>query len=722
MAKKSKRQLEEELRKKIREELHQKYEQKKEKQQTEPVQTEPTQPPAQEETVDEYLWHQALEAQVYGAYPEFVRCENHINEVKWLTPWELDGEYEFYPTEESWLMRLKNKWFGKQAKIVKAAEEKNPQEVAALRDKLKADAKARIAEFREKQEQARKTKKSELEKKIFQEEIDRFYSKKKGYKKYTNHLNEFRWMTDEEFRNQDEFLEEVELPGQIWRRRILITVVSVLAVVAFVWLWNTYKSEEVHRAYLQITSNDNHAQLYVDKVLAVGFSAGQPYRITPGAHTISLVRKGFTSEPRSQTIEVAENDTATVAFTLQENKFAESGLVKLSAPYKDAEIIVNGEFVGSLETMSELNLASGVYTLTLEKPGYSVSPPQQAFHLHAGDTLSFSFHLRPHKQYRKRNSAAVSGFIEVRSSVKDADIYLDGQKTSFQTDYILQDIPLGSHSVRVVKDGYKGYPNEQVVKLTEKNNRVQVSFTLSSVAKRVVLRTRPFAANLFVDGKPVGKGEVRISLPQGTHSIDFASVPYYDKPKVREFTVSSASDNQFVFEYTLNYSVLFEPDKTSSAENKASVQQGYLLNDESFRRSNENGPEVRTNSKINSKVWMLGYAFRYRNPPGKDALQLIFDIPPTLDLTQPIYLKLWAYRTNDLYPLILKGDTRYSVFVNQFALKKNIRPAFSDKDIAPDHFQRFQINELLHPGYNRILITTTDQTTAHMMLWKATIE
>ena len=725
MAKKSKRQIEEELRKKIREELHQKYEQKKGSRQTK--QAPAKQPPPElpeEESIDEILWHQALEAQVYGAYPEFVRCENHINEVKWLTPWELEGEYEFYPTEESRLTRWKNKWFGKQAKLVKAAEEKNPQEVAALREQLQADAKERIAVFREKQEQARKTKKSELEKKIFQEEIDRFYSKKKGYKKYTNHLNEFRWMTDEEFQNQDEFLEEVELPGQIWRRRILITLGSVVALTALVWMWNLYQSEETHRAYVLVNSNDSHARLYVDKVLAVGFSVGKPYLIVPGSHTIALVRKGYSAQPRSQTIEAAENDTVIVGITMQENTFAESGLVKLSAPYKDAEISVNGEFVGSLETMSELTLPSGDYTLTLEKPGYSVSPPQQAFHLEAGDTLSFTFHLRPHKQRRKRSSGttAVTGFIEVRSSVKDADIFLDGQKTGFQTDYILQDIPIGSHSVRVMKAGYKGYPDEQVVKLTEKNNRALASFTLSSVAKRVALRTRPFEAEMFVDGKPVGKGEVRISLPQGKHSIDFASVPYYNKPKTREFEVSNDTDNHFVFEYTLNYTVLFKPGKTSAAQNKAAVQQGYLLKDETFRRSNEHGPEIRVNSKINDKVWMLGYAFRYRNPPGKDALQLIFEIPATLDLSQPIYLKLWAYRTKDLYPLILKGNTRYSVFVNQFGLKKNIRPAFWDTEISQDHFQRFQINELLHPGYNRILITTTDQSTAHLMLWKAAIE
>ncbi len=724
MAKKSQRQTEEELRKKIREELHQKYEQKKETRQTAQAKAEQPQPEVPEETIDDYFWHQALEAQVYGAYPEFVRCENHINEVKWLTLWELEGEYEFYPTEESRLTRWKNKWLGKQAKIVKAAEEKNPREVAALREKLQADARARIAVFREKQEQARKAKKSELEKKIFQEEIDRFYSKKKGYKKYTNHLNEFRWMTDEEFRNQEEFQEEVELPGQKWRRRIVWAVLSLLVLASLVWMWNTYKSEEIHRAWVVVTANDSHARLYVDKVLAVGYSAGQPYVVSPGTHTLALVRKGYSAVPRTQTLDVAENDTVSLNFTLEENKFAESGLVKLSAPYKDAEIIVNGEFLGSLETMSELNLASGSYTLTLEKPGYSVSPPQQAFHLNAGDTLSFTFHLRPHKQRRSRSSerTAVSGFIEVRSSVKDADIYLDGQKTSFQTDYVLQGIPLGSHIVRVVKAGYNRYPDEQVVKLTEKNNRAQVSFTLSSVVKRVILKTKPFAADIFVDGKSVGKGEVRLSLPQGKHAIDFAEVPYYDKPKQRYFVVGETSDNHFNFDYNLNYHVLFTPAKTNAAQNKASVQQGYLLNDESFRRSNENGPEIRSNAKINGKVWMLGYAFRYRNPPGKDALQLIFDIPETLDLSQPIYLKLWAYRTKDLYPLVLRGDTRYSVFVNQFGLKKNIRPVFWDKEISQDHFQRFQINELLHPGYNRILITTTAQTTAHMMLWKAAIE
>ncbi|MEJ2055809.1 MAG: hypothetical protein P8X42_17990, partial [Calditrichaceae bacterium] len=138
-----------------------------------------------------------MEEEVCSKYPEMIECTNHLGEVRWLTPLELNNEYEFYPLEKSVFERFKNKFFKSRGAEYPKSDEWN-KFISRLRTEMDKDVHNRIALFRQKQAESQKHKNSEIEAKIYEEEIDRFYKSKKGYKKYKNHLGEFRWMTKEE--------------------------------------------------------------------------------------------------------------------------------------------------------------------------------------------------------------------------------------------------------------------------------------------------------------------------------------------------------------------------------------------------------------------------------------------------------------------------------------------------------------------------------------------
>ncbi len=719
MAKKKIKINEEELRDKIKQELHQKFQERREERKKEPL---PSPSKEQQEgfiaEVEEQLLRVYLEEEICSRYPEFVRCENHLNEVVWCTPWELEAENEFYPVDESKFQKFKKKFLG-QGGQPKISDPKLAKRVDEMRSKIEANVQERLVFFREQVKKAPKNDSSELEKQIYQEELDKFYSAKKGYKKYINHLSETKWMTKEELKTQEEFFEEVETPAQIFKKRGFYTFI-VLGLVTIFWSINNYLASDTSaKAYLLVYPEDTSSQLYIDKILAVGYTPGIPYHMTPGEHEISMIKAGYLVSPNFHNINVNDQDTATVQFNFEKNRFTETGLVRVLSSHPDAGILVNGEFKGTLQSGNELSLPPGDYTLMMQKTGFICIPPQRAFNLKVADTVEIAFRMAPGKI---KSGNIESGLVEVRSNIKNADIFLDGLPTNFKTDYVLQKIPFGSHLIRVEKKGYKVYPEEKRVRITENKKQVVADFTLSSTIKRILLKTVPVAADILIDGKLIGNGAVSVSLPLGEHIVEFGDVRNYRKPVLSRFDLTEDSPDHFEYQYYLNFNQFFSAAEDYSKDTERTVQTGYLLNDERFHSGTDAGPEIRLNETINEKVWMLGYAFQYRNPPGRDIIMFDFMVPVNLDLSIPLKMKLWIYQSKDLYPLILKGNPVYSLSVNRFIVKKQVLPTYKENEISEAHYDSFEINELLEPGFNRIRIATTLSTTAHVMLWKIAIE
>jgi len=665
-----------------------------------------------------------LEEEIYSQYPEFIRCENHLSEVRWLTPLDLEKEIEFYAEPQSKYARFRKKYFKR-----RKTELLDSDEIKAFTEEYRAqienDAQKRIAEYKIYRQKASKKSQGSLKSEIYLEELDRFYKDKPAYKKYRNHNSEVAWMTKVEFESQEEFFEEVLTTAQIFFRRAAFIGLPLFLIAAIWFSFNFFASGSGQQAWLLVNLSEERGHLYVDQNLALGFKAGVAYPIAAGEHEIAMIHPDFIADPHVHLIQAGEGDTIRIDFRFTARNLSRSGMVHILAPYGDASIFANGEFRGTLDQLEYLSLPPGDHTLIIEKKDYSSDPPQQTIKLSAGDTVEIAFRLIPkNKRARKTktNPLVDVGFIEVHSNIDNAMIFLDGQKTEFETDYVLQRIPFGKHFVSISKNGYKSYPEERVVVLNKNQKRTRADFTLTSTTKPVTIRTVPVDGLIFLNGKQVGVGNFSGSLPFGEHKVSFGSVSYYKQPPEQIITVSKGGPVRFVFDYKSSYSIRFSPEGVYSLTTKGSIAAGYILEGINFISDKESGPEIQFNEKIKQNIWRMGFAFEYRNPPGTDALVFSFNIPDKIDLSQEMKLKLWGYKTSSNFPLAVKGDTFYRIIVNNSKLRNQIQPHFSEKEIGEEHYDEFVINHLLRKGLNHITISTTEDASAFFTLWKVSVE
>jgi len=727
MAKKSKHSFnEEDLRNKIREELEREHQSRvtssRRETDREQAEFEKKDEIHRSELIENYL-RQQVEDEVYSSYPEFIRCENHLNEVRWFTAHELADEYEFYPVVETWWDRFK-------ARFSRSGESEVPDTaeirslMAQYREEIRLDAEARAAESRSFRQNSGLAAADSLEKKIYEEELDRFYQGKKGYKKYRNHLGEVRWLTAAEVEKAEESLEEVITSREL-AQRYALWLAGVLLILVAGWFTVSRFDEVVPKGFMLISLNEPRAQLYVDHQLAAGFQPDQAYTLPIGAHFISVLLPGYKSQPAEQKVHLAENDTIRLSFRLEAETLSNAGLVLIESDLSEARVFTDGNFRGYVKDNRQLLLAEGGYTITLEDPGYEISPPSRLVEVKAGDTLSIRFSASSRqKRTGMRTSETVinTGLIEVHSSVPGAEIYLDGKLTGLKTDYVLQRIPFGQHVVRLEKEGYKVYPLERVIRLSDDQKQARLDFTLTSTLRRIELNTQPVSGKIFINNKELGEGRVIASLPLGEHTLRFGPLEHYAAPAEQKIIITDNSPENLQFTYRSAFSTRFTPAGVAPNPTLGSINTGYILEGLNFKNSVEYGPEIQQDKILNVAAWLLGFAFQYRNPPGKDALLLSFQVPENLNLQEDIHLKLWIYSTGLNYPLAIKGKSYYQIYLNGVKFREEILPGHSQAQAGETAFDSFIINNVLRRGSNRILISTTDQTTAHLVLWKVVVE
>ena len=715
---------EKEIREKIRHQLEEELVNRR-KTETEDQETTSEKVRINESVLWEEIIKQQIEEEVYGSHSEFFRCINHLDEISWLTSPEIAESYEYYVDESGRFKRFLNRMFSKRY-IPKDISEKLKNEMDRYKQELEADAQHRISELKKKVKKEReKPKKNigELETKILEEETDRFYRKMPGYKKYINHLDEIKWMTNEEFLDQNEYMEEVLTPWKIFYRRSLKTL-SVLIPLFLVWYFFIQKPV-LEKSFLMITIDQGKANLYINKKLAVGYQPNNPFPLLPGEYAISLVSKEYSITPAMKVVILRPDDTTTVSFKLKPKELENSGIIRIKSTHDDANVFIDNEFQGKILVNSQFILSTGKHLIALEKEDYIITPTEKHVEVNSGDTLDISFRLAQENLTKKSSSKKKNiyfGIIEVNSNINDAVIYLDGKKTQYKTDHVFQRIPFGQHKLKIEKEGYKAYPEEKLIKLEQKNKNIQVNFTLTSLFHMVRINTSPVKGNIFIDGEKVGTGLARISLPLGKHTIHFGAVKHHKTPEPKEIVIDDNSETEFYFTYQRDFYIKFLPNKVLPDVTSGSINTGYLNEKGLFVRSKSPGPDIIDIDSEKSKAWSIGYAYQYRNPPGSDAIEVNFMIPENIDLSSSINLRLYIYNSGKNYPLAVGGKPSYQIMINNRIYKKNLIARTKQSELNNSKYEEFLINHMLRKGFNKIRISTNDNTTAFLTLWKVVIQ
>jgi hypothetical protein len=154
----------------------------------------------------------------------------------------------------------------------------------------------------------------------------------------------------------------------------------------------TLERTELRPGQIWIRSKLPGAQIFIDGAKAGTTPLSQSISVMPGQHNVELRRAGY--ETDRQTITLGEGATATLRIELEPDRDAidrEGGRVKLTMPFEDAVVSVDGQSTGVYT--GPIKLAPGPHTLRVERGGFV--PTVLAIDVAAGGTTELAVDLEP---------------------------------------------------------------------------------------------------------------------------------------------------------------------------------------------------------------------------------------------------------------------------------------------------------------------------------------
>jgi len=659
------------------------------------------------------------EDRLFSQHPQFIKCENHLQETTWLTALEKVEQHEYFHLEETRWERFLNIFTSSKTKIPHTPEIDTYR--TKITEEIEKDIEERLKKHKELIEHYEHKKQKNRVDEIIEQEEQAFFKSHPDYKLYKNYLGDTRWLTNEEFEKEEEYTERVKTPKE---KAIFYTgwTIAILLVIVIAFFIKQQYIDVQQNGFLVISVNENKGQLYVDEKLHLGFTNSLPIPLVVGSHTITYRKDGFLTLPKIQNVDISLNDTTHLEFNLSAQTDDSQGFVRINAPYNDSNLFVDDVYYGTIENNQKLLLEAGKHTIELKKDNFRITPSSETVMVNAGDTLNINFVFEARTNGRKSTSSIKTGLLEVSSNIKGAKIVLNRKDTGQKTNYVFNNLPFANYIISVEKDGYKSFPAEKEVKLSAQDNHSKASFNLTRTTMPVQLITRPVNGKIYVNEREVGVGKWSGSLPVGTHKIKFDDLNYFKTPKDTEFVVSESGKTEFVFRYESDFSIVFKPSGIRPENVKAGIQRGYVNEDGNFISDHRNGPEIRNSDVLKDDIWWLGNAFNYRIPPANEAVAFSFYLPEQNEFGSDFSMKLWGYDGELSYPLELAGGCYFRVQVNNIEIHQKYEPPYELTDASEKRFIRFPLGNVLKQGKNTVVISTSVINKTFFALWKIEIQ
>ena len=231
----------------------------------------------------------------------------------------------------------------------------------------------------------------------------------------------------------------------------------------------------VGKGTLYVTSIPRGALITIDGVVK-GQTNAIISNVAAGIHNVTLTRSGY--HPETKQVNVKAGGMNSVAFTLKESgeTGTGTGTLYISSIPSGAAITIDGVESGQTNRYVR-NLASGIHTITLTKPGYLPGTKQVSVNTGGVEWVSFTLKKGGDVEPGTGDGTTTltgTGTLNVKSVPKGAVITIDGVESG-QTNALLSKVAAGPHNVTVSKDGYQTVTKQIDVKLGGRNS---VSFTL----------------------------------------------------------------------------------------------------------------------------------------------------------------------------------------------------------------------------------------------------
>jgi hypothetical protein len=509
---------------------------------------------------------------------------------------------------------------------------------------------------------------------------------------------------------------------EIWKKTALLGVV-ILSVLVLISVW-TIRMSSSESGMILVRTPSVDGRVYLNGTSFLGYSNKVISKVPVGLHRISVIKSGYTADPKFYDIEVLADSMIVVEFNFSPSESDLIGYLKIIATYQDSKIFIDDQYFGSLQDTHIFALNSGQYNISVRKDGYLNVPPERSINVNPGDTAFYNVQQVPAGATGRDLATSYSedvGTIEVLSNIKGARIFLNGKDSGELTDNIFTQLPTGTYFLRVEKEGYGVEPESYAIRISRSNPAGNAIFTLSPQKELVMIQTVPEKADIYIDGKPRATGKFEEKLSIGEHHVTFGDIENFIKPKPRSIQVRAG----FPLSITVNY---FPQLRINAAINSrgnmindnCEVLSGYTFKDRAFSSSEEGGPSIEFHEKLKNYYWKLGYAFPYRNPKGNDAIKVEFDLPRNIDYDQKFKLKLYAASSKEKYPLSLSTNVDIEIKLNNNVLSYYYSPKFIE-DLGDIEVNEWDISSQVRGGLNALEISTTEENNTYYLLKKIEI-
>lgn len=632
---------------------------------------------------------QAIKAQEFERFfnqflPACIPHLNHLGEVAWLTPEQAEIQHEFFDYHENLWQRLKRKLH----------RPKNPN-----LEKLPGRERELRLQFRKYLEltylgkvlpETARLLPDHWQHPLSVEEIERIPVSLEAYQAMFN-LN----------------------------KKLLIPLFIVLFVGVF-GVALAINTNRTATSDILVKSNVSGAAIYLngEKKGYADFSQTLE-NLSPGRYRIELRKRGYTSQPVEIELGKMPATSREIFIPMVPIASVSHGFLKIEADHPDSKVFVNDEFLGILESLPILQLDKGDHVIAVEKKGFRANPSKQWVSISVGDTSVVRFNQTP--AYVAGGISRSShpapginqGLISVTANVPGARIFLNGEDTGKESDYVFTGLPEGEYKIALHKEGYRAEPSFRVVTLGASDPRMDLSFKLIKEFTRVRIQTDPQSAKIFVDKSYAGKGFFEGELKQGAHEIAFEEISGFKTPPARVIQLKPDTPLELFVKYFPQMNLGATVTATGNINAfYCDLITGYTLNNRGFAASSEGGPEVVFHEQLKQYVWKFGFAFPYRNPRGNDAVKLIFRLPLDYQNDQVFYLEIQGAASEERYPQTLAKKSELKLKINNHQLNLNA-PHKTLETLNGLETLKWEISKYLNPGLNTVELATTENNTTY---------
>jgi diacylglycerol kinase family enzyme len=247
---------------------------------------------------------------------------------------------------------------------------------------------------------------------------------------------------------------------------------------------------------IMIDSVPANASIYLDGE-KIGTTPDTLMSATPGIHEVEVKMDGYEAWRKKVNVKADKNKSLTAVLRIT------TGAIKINSEPTNATIYLDGKEVGTTPDTIR-SISQGTHEIEVQMEGHEKWKRSVKVNVGKEKVLTALLQIK-------------TGSILIESKPSKARIYLDGEEAG-KTPANLKSIGHGTHEVEVRMDGYEVWSESVIV---EENIEKTITAALQMKTGSVIIESTPAKADIFLDGKEIGKTPVSVKpIVPGRHNVE----------------------------------------------------------------------------------------------------------------------------------------------------------------------------------------------------------